>query len=58
MVTSYRGVRLMGMSKVSYLIKRYWAVVTFPTIVAVTIYADWSHTQQWKKEIANKEKLH
>ncbi|XP_037050962.1 uncharacterized protein LOC119084911 [Bradysia coprophila] len=29
-------------------LKKYSVVVIFPTFTASTIYADWSHTKQWK----------
>lgn len=42
--------------QIGYLLKRYSIVVLLPTITVSTIYADWAHTRQWKKqqlEIAN-----
>lgn len=35
---------------VGTLINRYILVITFPTFVAAAIYADYTHTQKWKKE--------
>ncbi|XP_012152981.1 uncharacterized protein LOC105664181 [Megachile rotundata] len=40
------------------IIKRYWAVTFFPAFAAITIYADWNHTRQWKKKLAEQGKLY
>lgn len=50
----------MAGSVVARLARKYGAVVFFPTVTVSTIYADWSHTQQWKqqqKEIAKAQEL-
>lgn len=34
----------------SLLVRKYFASVFFPTVVGWAIYADYSHTQKWKRE--------
>lgn len=34
----------------AWAVKRYWVSVVFPTVTVWSIYADWSHTQEWKKQ--------
>lgn len=40
---------MAGGSSALKLIKKYSIVVLFPTFTVSTIYADWSHTRQWKQ---------
>lgn len=50
----------MAKSSIARVAKKYVAVVFFPSFTAATIYADWSHTQEWKqkqKEIAKAKEL-
>nr|XP_033330581.1 uncharacterized protein LOC117222777 [Megalopta genalis]XP_033330590.1 uncharacterized protein LOC117222777 [Megalopta genalis] len=46
----------MGGSIVSRLVNRYWQIVLVPTVLLSCVYADWSHTQKWKKK-ATKDDL-
>ncbi|XP_034196665.1 uncharacterized protein LOC117612072 isoform X1 [Osmia lignaria lignaria] len=48
-------IHLMAALSIRRIIKRYWAVIFFPTFTAVTIYADWNHTRLWKKQLAEQE---
>ncbi|XP_037937969.1 uncharacterized protein LOC119671421 [Teleopsis dalmanni] len=32
------------------LARKYGVVVFFPTFTVTTIYADWSHTREWKRQ--------
>lgn len=41
----------MAGSRIGYLLKRYSIVVIFPTFTVSSIYADWSHTREWKKQL-------
>ncbi|KOC61524.1 hypothetical protein WH47_05128 [Habropoda laboriosa] len=47
----------MGLGNIARFIKQYWAVGTFPTLSALTIYADWNHTRLWKKKLAEETNL-
>ncbi|XP_013118537.1 uncharacterized protein LOC106095754 [Stomoxys calcitrans] len=50
----------MAGSAVARLASKYGAVIFFPSFTAATIFADWSHTQNWKKtqrEIAKVQEL-
>ncbi|XP_017093031.1 uncharacterized protein [Drosophila bipectinata] len=38
----------MGSSIVVQLARKYGAVIFFPTVAVGSIYADWSHTREWK----------
>ncbi|XP_030380989.1 uncharacterized protein LOC115628875 [Scaptodrosophila lebanonensis] len=40
----------MGSSIVAQLARKYGAVIFFPTVAAGSIYADWSHTRNWKRQ--------
>lgn len=32
-------------------LQRYWPSVVFPAITVWAIYADWSHTREWKNSL-------
>ncbi|KAH8304881.1 hypothetical protein KR018_006034 [Drosophila ironensis] len=38
----------MGSGIVVHLARRYGAVIFFPAVAVGSIYADWSHTRDWK----------
>ncbi|XP_034473890.1 uncharacterized protein LOC117781244 [Drosophila innubila] len=40
----------MGSSIISQLARKYGAVIFFPTVTVGSIYADWSHTREWKRQ--------
>ena len=40
----------MAITLVARVAKKYAAVIFFPTFTAATIFADWSHTQAWKRQ--------
>lgn len=44
-----------GKIPIGRLIKRYAAVVVFPTVAASTIYLDWNYTRKWKLAQAEKQ---
>ncbi|OXU26659.1 hypothetical protein TSAR_010844 [Trichomalopsis sarcophagae] len=46
----------MGSTTIGYLIRKYAAVVIFPTIVFSSIYADLRRTQKWKARLAEQNK--
>jgi hypothetical protein len=37
---------------VGQFLKKYWIVVSFPTLTAGFVYLDWSHTRKWKRQRA------
>ncbi|KZC04757.1 hypothetical protein WN55_09556 [Dufourea novaeangliae] len=43
--------------KLARWIRRYWPILFFPTVSVSLIYADWSHTREWKKKVAEGQKL-
>ncbi|XP_002071683.2 uncharacterized protein LOC6649155 [Drosophila willistoni] len=49
-----------GSNIVTQLARKYGAVVFFPTVAVGSIYADWSHTREWKRQkqqLARSEQL-
>ncbi|KAH8363749.1 uncharacterized protein LOC110184533 [Drosophila serrata] len=40
----------MGSGIAVQLARKYGAVIFFPTVAVGSIYADWSHTREWKRQ--------
>ncbi|XP_020808822.1 uncharacterized protein LOC110184580 [Drosophila serrata] len=40
----------MGSGIAVQLVRKYGAVIFFPTVAVGSIYADWSHTREWKRQ--------
>lgn len=46
------------LKNIGRLYHKYVTAITFPVVFFGLIYADWSHTQKWKKNLQLKEGLH